>query len=99
MQPTYGRACEVQANRQRATIASLLIAVITPVIGWVIDWCGSVDEALIMVGLIFFLSLACALGGHALFEMTRRPSRVRSSLILHGMCSRGNVLPNMKTSP
>jgi hypothetical protein len=95
----YGRACEAGTNRQRATIEGVLIAVITPVIGWVIDWHGGVDAALIMVNLIFFLSLVGALGGHALFEMTHWPSRGRSGLSFHGRSSRDSVLSQMQTSP
>jgi hypothetical protein len=98
VQIAYGRACEARANRQRATIEGLLIAAMTPVIGWVIDWRG-VDAALTLVGLFFFLSLACFLGGHALFGMTRRPSRGRSGLSFHGRSSRSSVLSQMQTSP
>jgi hypothetical protein len=95
----YKRACEARTNRQRATIEGMLIAAMTPVISLVIDWRGGVDEALIIVGLIFFLSLACALGGYALFQVTSQPSRGYTRHSFHGMSSRDSVLPQMKTSP
>jgi hypothetical protein len=95
----YGRACEARANRQRATIEGLLITAITPIVGLVIDWRGGVDEALILVGLFFFLGLACALGGYALFQVTSQPSRGYARHSFHGMSSRSSVLSQMQTSP
>jgi hypothetical protein len=98
VQIAYGRACEARANRQRATIEGMLIAAITPIVGWVIDWRGGVDAALILVGLIFF-GLAGALGGYALFQVTSQLSRGYARHSFHGMSSRSSVLSQMQTSP
>jgi hypothetical protein len=97
MQLAYERACEARAGLLLATIEGLLIAATTLAIGWMIDWRGSVDEVLIMVGLVFLLSLACVLGGHALIVFARRPSQVRSHFTF-SRCSKGSVFPHVKTA-
>jgi hypothetical protein len=97
LQLPYERACAARAGLLLATLEGLLIAATTLVIGWLIDWRGSVDEALIMVGLVFLLSLACILGGHALIVFARRPSQVRSHLTF-SRCSTGSVFPHVKTA-
>jgi hypothetical protein len=98
MQLAYGRACEARATLQRATMEGVLIAAMTPVIGWMIDWRGNVDDVLIMVSSVFFLCLSCALGGYALFEPALRPSRGRDGLVIHGIRAGGNVLPHRQTT-
>jgi hypothetical protein len=98
MQLPYGRVCEARATLQLATMEGVIIAAMTPVIGWVINWRGNVDEVLIMVSLVFFLCWSCALGGYALFEMAHRPSRERDGLVIHGTNSGGNVLPHRQTT-
>ncbi len=94
----YERACEARGNLVLAPSEGLLIAVITLVIGGMIDWHGSVDEVLVMVGLVFLLSLACILGGHALIVYTRRLAHARSDLTFHRSWSRSSMFPPVKTA-
>ncbi len=85
MQLASKRAYEARASLLLATLEGLLIAAITPAIGWLIDWRGSVDDVLVMIGLIFLLSLACAQAGHAISVrvFARWPSPALSGLTFH----------------
>jgi len=54
----YARAQEEHVSRVIGTVEGLLIVVITPAIGWLIDRFGSVDTILIAFGLSFVLVLS-----------------------------------------
>lgn len=61
VQIAHGRAQEERITRILATVEGILIAVITPAVGRLIDLFGSVDAVLIIVGLFFVLLLALSL--------------------------------------
>ncbi|MFL5667658.1 MAG: hypothetical protein ACJ8BW_40875, partial [Ktedonobacteraceae bacterium] len=94
LQLAYKRACEARASLMSATIEGLLIAATTPAIGWLIDWRVSVDDVLVMAGLVFLLSLVCALGGHAISVFARWLSPALSNLTFNSKWSRGSVFPH-----
>lgn len=54
----HGRAQEAQLTRLLATTEGALIAVLTPVLGALIDLTGSFDRVLVLVGLCFLLGLS-----------------------------------------
>jgi len=60
-----------------ATVESLLIALLAPLLGWLIDVNRSVDTVLILVGLIGILTMA----GSLLLLLTRGrpPARTRTA--------------------
>jgi len=58
-----------------ATVEGVLMALFTPLLGWLIDESRSVDTVLVMVGLVFALALACSL--LALGASFRRPVRMQ----------------------
>ena len=60
-QLAYERAQEERVTSMLATVESLFIALLTPAVGWLIDWFGSVDTVLILVGLFFVLVLTLVL--------------------------------------
>ena len=75
LQLAHGGAREVRVNRLFATVEGVLMALFTPLIGWLIDESRSVDTVLVMVGLVFALGLACfllVLGAH-----WRQPARTQ----------------------
>jgi hypothetical protein len=49
----HGRAQEERLTRLFATMEGMLIACFTPVVGMLIDFYGSVDRVLVIVGLCF----------------------------------------------
>ena len=55
VQPALGNVQEDRVNRILATSKVLLIAAITPAVGWLIDLFGSVDLVLVIAGLFFVL--------------------------------------------
>lgn len=61
VQPAPGRVQEDRVNRRLATAEGLLIAVITPPVGWLIDLFGSVDLVLVVAGLFIVLLLALSI--------------------------------------
>jgi hypothetical protein len=57
----HGRAREACVNHLFATVEGVLMALFTPLIGWLIDESRSADTVLIIVDLVLAVSLACAL--------------------------------------
>jgi hypothetical protein len=57
LQLAHGRAQEERVTRLLVTTEGLLIAVFTPVVGWLIDFYGSFDRVLVIVGQCFLLGL------------------------------------------
>ena len=53
----HGRAQEERVTRLLMTAEGLLIAVFTPLVGWLIDFYGSFDRVLVIVGQCFLLRL------------------------------------------
>jgi hypothetical protein len=53
----YGRAQEECVTRLLVTAEGVLIAVFIPVVGWLIDFYGSFDRVLVIVGQCFLLGL------------------------------------------
>ena len=77
----HGSAREACVNRLFATAEGVLMALFTPLLGWLIDESRSVDTVLVIVGLVFALCLACsllALG--ASFQQAARTQRTTSRL-------------------
>ena len=56
-QLAHGRAQEARHSRLVLTTEGILIALLTPVLGLLIDLYGSVDRVLVLVGLCFLLTL------------------------------------------
>ena len=56
-QLAHGRAQEVRLTRLFVTTEGILIAMLTPVLGVLIDLYGNVDRVLVLVGLCFLLAL------------------------------------------
>ena len=71
----HGSAREACVTRLFATVEGVLMALFTPLLGWLIDESRSVDTVLVMVGLVFALALACSL--LALGASFRRPVRMQ----------------------
>ncbi len=81
LQLAHGSAREASVNRLFATVEGVLIALFTPLIGWLIDESRSVDTVLVIVGLVFALGLVCsllALG--AGFQQAARTQRTTTRL-------------------
>jgi hypothetical protein len=57
----HGGAREARLSDLLATRESLLIALLAPLMGWLIDESRSVDTVLVMTGLIGVLGMACTL--------------------------------------
>jgi hypothetical protein len=57
LQLAHGRAQEERVTRLLVTAEGLLIAVFTPVVGWLIDFYGSFDQVLVIIGQCFLLML------------------------------------------
>jgi len=57
LQLAHASACEMQVNRLLAPIEGVLVAVLTPLLGWLIDMRGSVDPVLVSVGVSFLTVL------------------------------------------
>ena len=57
LQLAHGRAQEERVTRLLVTAEGLLIAFFTPVVGWMIDFYGSFDRVLVIVGQCFLLGL------------------------------------------
>jgi hypothetical protein len=77
----HGSAREASANRLFATAEGVLVALFTPLLGWLIDESRSVDTILVIIGLVFTLGLACsllALG--ASFQQAARTQRTTTRL-------------------
>ncbi len=66
----YASAREAQVTRLLTTVEGLLITALTPLLGWLIDACGSVDAVLVSVGLGFLGMLLAGrvLAGLALYR-------------------------------
>jgi hypothetical protein len=83
----HASACEGQVNRLLATVEGVLVAVLTPLFGWLIDTRGSVDPLLVSVGLGFLAALLAAMAMAILVaarRRTRSPRRVASSVNRYG---------------
>jgi hypothetical protein len=57
LQLAHGRAQEERVTRFFLTTEGILIAVFTPLVGWLIDFYGSFDRVLVIVGQCFLLGL------------------------------------------
>ena len=57
LQLAHGRAQEARLSRLVLTTEGILIALLTPVLGLLIDLYGNVDRVLVLVGLRIFLAL------------------------------------------
>ena len=93
LQLAHGQACEAQARLLLTTFEGVLIAVSTPLVGWMIDRLGSVDDALVMVGLVFALGLACAVLAWALVAFAHRSAQARSALSWGSLRFSGSAFP------
>jgi hypothetical protein len=71
----HASAREAQVSRLLATVEGLLIAVFTPLLGWLIDARGSVDTVLVSVGIGF---LGMLLAGRVLAGLALALRRARS---------------------
>lgn len=81
LQLAHGGAREACVNRLFATVEGVLMALFTPLIGWLIDESRSVDTILVIVGLVFALGLACSLlAPSASFQQAARAQRTTSRL-------------------
>jgi hypothetical protein len=69
-------AQEARVTRRLATAEGLLTALFTPLLGWLIDACGTVDPVLVTVGLAF---LAFLLVGAAVTALIPKLRRARTS--------------------
>jgi sterol desaturase/sphingolipid hydroxylase (fatty acid hydroxylase superfamily) len=64
-----------------------------------IDWLGSVDDVLVMVGLAFVLGLGCFALGHALFYVcAHRLAHTRAALTWQRLCLTGNSFPKVNVA-
>jgi MFS-type transporter involved in bile tolerance (Atg22 family) len=77
LQLAHTGAREAECNGMVATVESLLIALLAPLLGWLIDLHRSVDTVLVLVGLIGILTMA----GSLLLLLTRgrQPARTRTA--------------------
>lgn len=75
LQLAHGGTREAERNGLFTTVEGLLIALLVPLVGWLIDESRSVDTVLVMVGLVFALSLACSL--LVLYAHRRQPARTQ----------------------
>jgi hypothetical protein len=72
----HGRAQEERLTRLFATAEGVLIAVFTPVVGLLIDFYGSVDRVLVIVGQCFLLGLTL-LALTSVLRSLKRPQPLR----------------------
>jgi hypothetical protein len=98
MQLAYGRAYEARARLLLTTFEGMLIAVITPLSGWMIDWLGSVDDVLVMVGLVFVLGLGCFVLRQALFVFAHRLTHTRAALAWQRLRLTGSSFPTVNVA-
>ena len=77
LQLAHGGAVEAERNGLFATVETLLIAVLAPLMGWQIDVNRSVDTVLVMTGLVCALIVACSL--LMLRARGRQPARTRAA--------------------
>jgi hypothetical protein len=77
LQLAHGGAREAERNGLFATVETLLIAVLAPLMGWQIDVNRSVDTVLVMTGLVCALVVACSL--LMLRARGRQPARTRAA--------------------
>jgi hypothetical protein len=77
LQLAHGGAREAERNGWFATVESLLIAVLAPLMGWLIDESRSVDTVLVMIGLVGVLGMACSL--LVLLVPRRQPAQTRGA--------------------
>src|SRR5258708_8709739 len=97
LQIAKGRTKEEHVARLLARAEGILIAVITPVVGWLIDLLGSVDTTLMMAGSCVVLFLACSLFAfgllrrrqHVRFQLHRTPLAYRYAPATHRASARG----------
>jgi hypothetical protein len=76
LQLAHASAREEQVNRLLATVEGVLVAALTPLLGWWIDVRGGVDPVLVTVGLGFLAMLFSGILVAVLIQVQRR--RVRS---------------------
>ncbi len=77
LQLAHGGAREAERNGLFATVESGLVAVLAPLMGWLIDVNRSVDTILVMTGLVCALVVACSL--LMLRARGRQPARTRAA--------------------
>ena len=75
LQLAHGGVGERRVNRLFATVEGVLMALFTPLLGWLIDKSQSVDTVLVMIGLVFALGLACSL--LVLYAHWKQPARAQ----------------------
>lgn len=80
LQVAHGSAWERQVNRLQTTLEGLLVAAITPLVGWLIDVRGSVDAVLVSVGLAFLALLLLGVVGAPLVPALRRARSPRRAV-------------------
>jgi hypothetical protein len=73
----HGGARDAELNSLFALIESLLIAILAPFMGWLIDVNRSVDTVLVMTGLVFVVCLACSL--LVFYARRQQPARTQVS--------------------
>ena len=73
----HGGARDAELNSLFALIESLLIALLAPLVGWLIDVNRSVDTVLVMTGLVFVLCLASSL--LVFYARRQQPARTQVS--------------------
>ncbi len=72
----YGRVQEERVTLLLMTAEGVLIACITPVVGWLIDIYGSFDRVLVLVGLCFLLGLTL-LALVSVVRSLKQPQRIQ----------------------
>jgi hypothetical protein len=77
LQLAHGSARDAELNGLFAVVESLLIALLAPLMGWLIDVNRSVDTVLVMTGLVFALGLTCSL--LVFYARRRQPALTRGT--------------------
>ncbi len=97
LQLAHERTQEEHVTQLLARAEGMLIAVLTPVVGWLIDLQGSVDTTLIMAGSCVVVFLICSLFAfgllrrrqHIRFQLHRTPMAYRYAPATHSASARG----------
>jgi hypothetical protein len=84
LQLAYGRALEARLARLFVLAEGVLIAIVTPVLGVLIGFYGSVDRVLVLVGLCFLLVLTLS----ALTSVLRSLKHPQRSQLAQSRCGR-----------
>jgi hypothetical protein len=83
LQLAHGRAQETRLNRLVLITEGILIALLTPVLGVLIDLYGSVDRVLVLVGLCFLLALTLS-ALTSVLKSLKQPQRSSNAQITLG---------------